>query len=83
MRVKVKYRSQLAEITRVAGEDMEAATVQDVLRTMRDRYGADTEKLARSMLVVVNGKSILQLRHFKTALGEGDEVSFLPICGGG
>jgi molybdopterin converting factor small subunit len=35
------------------------------------------------MLIVVNGQSILMLKHFKTILNDGDEVSFLPICGGG
>ena len=83
MRIKVKYRSQLAAITGTAAEDMEAAAVHEVLRNIKKRYGAEAEKSAKSMLITVNGESILHLRHFKTKLNEGDEVSFLPICGGG
>jgi molybdopterin converting factor small subunit len=35
------------------------------------------------MLIAVNGERILHLRHFGTALRDGDVVAFLPICGGG
>ena len=84
MQVNVKYRSQyLAEITGAAREEMEAATVKDILRNIKARYGTEAEKSAKSMLIAVNGESILHLRLYQTALHEGDEVSFLPICGGG
>ena len=84
MQVKVKYRSRyLADIAGAAWEEMEAATVKDILRNMRVRYGAEAEKSAKAMLIAVNGESILHLRCYQTALHEGDEVSFMPICGGG
>ena len=84
MRVKVKYRSRdLANIAGAAWEEMEAATVKDILRNIRVRYGAEAEKSAKAMLIALNGESILCLQHYQTALHEGDEVSFLPICGGG
>ena len=83
MQVNVKYRSHLAELTKAAGESVEAATVKDVLRHIKTRFGADAEKLAKTMIIAVNGQSVLHLALFKTALKDGDEVSFLPICGGG
>ena len=83
MQVKVKYRSHLAELTKAAVESLEAATVKDVLRHIKTQFGVEAEKEARTMLIVVNGQSVLHLAHFKTALKDGDEVSFLPICGGG
>ena len=83
MQVTVKYRAHLATLTKIAAEQIEAATVKDILRHIKTGFGAEAEKLAKTMLIVVNGESILQLAHFKTALQEGDEVSFLPICGGG
>jgi len=83
MQVSVKYRAHLATLTGIAGEQVEAATVKDVLRHVKLSFGAEAEKSAKTMLIVVNGESILQLSHFKTALQNGDEVSFLPICGGG
>jgi len=83
MRVNVKYRSHLADFTKTAGEALEAATVKDVLHHIKTQFGAEAEKEAKTMLIVVNGHSVLHLAHFKTALKDGDEVSFLPICGGG
>ena len=83
MRVLIKYRAQLAALTKIENESMEAAKVMDVLRHIKVRFGAQAEKLAKTMLIVVNGQSILLLSRFNTALKDGDEVSFLPICGGG
>ena len=83
MHITVKYRARLAELTKTEKDSLEAVNVKDVLRHIKKRFGADAEKLAKTMLIVVNGQSILKLRHFKTGLNEGDEVSFLPICGGG
>jgi molybdopterin converting factor small subunit len=81
--ITVRYRAQLAAFTGLTEEQFEAATVRDVLRHIREGFGAEAEKKAKTMLIVVNGESVLQLRHFKTALHGGDVVSFLPICGGG
>ena len=83
MRIKVKYRAYLANLTNAAEEQVDAATVKDVLRHIKERFGAEAEKKAKAMLIVVNGQSILQMNLFKTVLQNGDEVSFLPICGGG
>jgi len=83
MSVTVKYRSHLAELTKTAVEPLEAAAVKDVLRHIKMQFGAEAEKEAKTMLIAVNGQSVLHLAHFKTALKDGDEVSFLPICGGG
>ena len=83
MKILIKYRAQLAALTKIETESLEAAKITDVLRHIKARFGAKAEKLAKTMLIVVNGQSILLLSRFKTALKDGDEVSFLPICGGG
>ena len=83
MKVTVKYRSHLADLTGTACETVEAKTVRCVLRHLKSRFGSDAEKQARAMLVAVNGESIIRLSLFRTELCDGDEVSFLPICGGG
>ena len=83
MKVHIKYRAQLAALTKTACESINAANMKDVLRHVKAQFGAEAEKQAKIMLIVVNGQSILQLKHFKTALKDGDEVTFLPICGGG
>jgi MoaD family protein len=83
MHITVKYRAHLATLTNVAEEQIEASTARDVLRHIKTQYGTETEKRAKAMLIVINGESILMLSHFKTALHDGDVVSFLPICCGG
>ena len=83
MQVTVKYRAHLATLTKIAAEQITAATVNDVLHHIKKNFGSEATKQAKAMLIAVNGESILQHKHFNTKLQNGDEVSFLPICGGG
>jgi molybdopterin synthase sulfur carrier subunit len=83
MQVTVKYRAYLAKLNEIESESIEAKNVKDVLIHINKKFGAKSEKLAKTMLIVVNGQSILLLKHFGTPLKDGDVVSFLPICGGG
>jgi len=83
MHITVKYRAHLAALAKTEKDSIGAANVKDVLRHIKTHFGGEAEKLAKTMLIVVNGQSILKLERFKTVLKDGDEVSFLPICGGG
>ena len=83
MQVTVRYRAHLAALTKTASEQIDAATVKDILRHIKTSFSAEAEKRAKSMLIAVNGESILQHARFNTVLEDGDEVSFLPLCGGG
>jgi len=83
MKINIKYRAQLAALTKIASESVNAENVKDVLKHVKHQFGVEAEKLAKTMLIVVNGQSINLLKSFKTVLKDGDEVSFLPICGGG
>jgi len=83
MQINVKYRAQLLALTKIENEQITAANVKDVLKYIKKQFGAEAEKKAKTMLIVINGQSILLLKHFKTVLKDGDTVSFLPICGGG
>jgi len=82
-KVQVKYRGHLAALTGVPEESFQAADIEGVLKILRERRGRETEKAARSMLITVNGESILLLKLYKTVLSDGDVVSFFPICAGG
>ena len=83
MNVAVKYRGDLAELTKTPAETLSANTVSDILKHIKKCYGSDAYKASRRMVIAVNGKSILLLKNEKTVLKDGDTVSFLPICGGG
>ena len=82
-KVLVKYRGHLASLTSMAEETLEADTVESLLISIRLNHGRKIEKAARAMLIAVNGESILLLKRYKTALNEGDVVSFFPLSSGG
>jgi len=82
-KVLVKYRSHLAALAGIAEEFMEAVDVEGILCLVRERHGREAEKTARTMLIAVNGESILLLKRYKTVLKDGDTLSFFPICAGG
>ena len=83
MSVTIKYRGDLAELTKVSSENLDVSSVSDVLKHIKKTYGNDAFKSAKRMVIAVNGKSILLLKNEKTALSNGDTVTFIPICGGG
>lgn len=82
-KVTVKYRGILKDLSGCAFETLDADTVKDVLKHIGAFWGKSAEKEARRMVIAVNGKSILLLKKEKTALEDGDVITFLPICGGG
>ena len=82
-KVLLKYRGHLAALTGVAEETLEVRDVEDALRSIRKRHGREAEKNARTMLIALNGESILLLRRYSTVLNEGDVLSFFPLCAGG
>ena len=82
-KVLLKYRGPLRELTGRDADTAEAASVKDALKYIKSTYGADAYSTAKKMLIAVNGKSVLLLSNLRTPLSDGDDVSFLPIAGGG
>jgi len=64
-----------------------ARTVQDVVQQTRAQFGAerteDFEKLTRVAAVAVNGVVVSHKHGMKTALADGDTVTFLKAAAGG
>ena len=81
--ITVVYRGTLAEYVGRRDEQLEAATVADVLHHIKSSYGKTVYHAAKPMLIVVNGVSILQKKVFATTLVDGDVVTFLPLAAGG
>jgi molybdopterin converting factor small subunit len=64
----------------------DARTVADVMRLARARFGEGEESfetLTRVAAVAVNGVLINHRKGMKTALSDGDTVSFLKAASGG
>jgi len=81
--VTLRYRGPLAEAIGKEEESLSVGTVRDALKHIKSAYGAKAEKLAKTMLIVIDGESILLRKGFATPLREGEILQFLPICGGG
>ncbi len=82
--ITIRYRGELLDaighpFDRVADVHTAAAA----MRFLKMAYGKAIYKTAKRMLIVVNGESIALHGYFRAALQEGDELGFLPICGGG
>jgi len=63
-----------------------AATVADVVRLTRERFGertADFARLTRVAAVAVNGVLVTHGRGLRTAVADGDLVTFVKASAGG
>jgi molybdopterin converting factor small subunit len=63
-----------------------AATVADVVRLIRERFGeraAEFERLTRMAAVSVNGVLVTHRRGLRTAVADGDRVMFVKASAGG
>ena len=63
-----------------------AATVADVVRLTRARFGertAEFERLTRVAAVSVNGVLVTHRRGLRTAVADGDRVMFVKASAGG
>ena len=63
-----------------------AATVADVVRLTRERFGeraAEFERLTRVAAVSVNGVLVTHGRGLRTRLADGDRVMFVQASAGG
>jgi molybdopterin converting factor small subunit len=81
--ITLAYRGGLADTIGLKVESIQAATVKDALAYIKEAHGKEAYKTAKSMVIAVNGINILKRQLYKTALEEGDKLTFLPISGGG
>ncbi|MCL1847512.1 MAG: MoaD/ThiS family protein [Coriobacteriia bacterium] len=81
--ITAAYRGPLADTLGTPDEKIEASAVSEVLRHIKIAHGKPAWQTAKAMLIVVNGVSILHGKGFRTALHDGDVVTFLPIAAGG
>jgi molybdopterin converting factor small subunit len=67
----------------VETEEVSAKAVRDVVKHIKKNYGDSAEKLAKAMLIAVDGESMNLRKGYATPFKGGESVQFLPICGGG
>lgn len=74
---------KLLAMTKKDTEDVALGTVSQALRYVEKSYGKQALHEAKVSLIVVNGVSINLQKGMRTPVGDGDEIGFLPLCGGG
>jgi molybdopterin converting factor small subunit len=84
MAVTVTFTGPLRDKTGGVKElEVEAASIQDLLRQLDERFGTDFGRMGRQARIVINGTAIQFLKGERTTLAAGDEISFLlPLAGG-
>jgi molybdopterin converting factor small subunit len=83
--VELTYEMSKALGTRRLEVDR-AATVADIVRLTRERFGeqaAEFDRLTRVAAVAVNGVLVTHGRRMRTALADGDRVMFVKASAGG
>ena len=79
----IHYYAPIRAIVKKEQEETNVASVKEVLEFIKKFYGKAAYAAAKSALIVVNGVSISLSQGIKTPLEDGDEIGFLPVCGGG
>lgn len=79
----IRYYAPIRAIVHKESEETDLCSVKDVINYIKNVYGKEAYTAAKSSLIVVNDVSIGMYQGVKTPLNDGDEVGFLPVCGGG
>jgi molybdopterin converting factor small subunit len=87
MRVTVELTYEMSKALGTRRVEVDgAATVADVVRLTRERFGertAEFERLTRVAAVAVNGVLVTHGRGLQTAVTDGDRVMFVKASAGG
>lgn len=87
MGVTVEVTYEMGKVLGTPRFDVQgAATVADVVRLTRERFGeraAEFERLTRVAAVSVNGVLVTYRRGMRTAVADGDRVMFVKAAAGG
>jgi len=71
--------------------EVSASTVAEAIQQLCTRYGVgfadrilnSDGSLRTSLLVLVNGRDVRFMKQLMTEMGQNDELSLLPVVGGG
>ena len=82
-KISTLYKAELVALTGTTSEEYDADTVKDLIKRIREYHGKDAAKLAKSLIITVNGISIQNKKYYATPLADGDVVGFYPLAAGG
>jgi len=87
LKITVKYFLVFKKISGHSKEELffknEEVNVQDVFEVLNNKYQSEFEKVVSKKIVMVNNRSINQLKKENTILKDGDELIIMPMISGG
>lgn len=87
MKIKVKYFLNFKKISGHSKEELffknDKVNVKDVFKVLNNKYQIEFEKVVPKRIVMVNNRSINQLKKENTILKDGDELIIMPMISGG
>lgn len=88
--VNVRFSSALESITDERTTEVQAATVQEAIDRLAEKYGEEFEErlmedgeLRRFVNLYVNGEDVRHQEGLDTEISDEDEISILPAVSGG
>ncbi len=81
--ITVKYYGHVRALTGKIEEQIEAKTVNALLKEIRKSYGNEVYSVAKSSLIAVNGENASLYGGYRMKLLHADLVQLFPVCAGG
>ncbi len=87
MKITVKYFLDFKKISGHSQEELffknDEINVQDVFKVLNHKYQLEFKKIVSKGIIMVNNRSINQLKKEDTLLQDGDELIIMPMISGG
>ncbi len=87
MKIKVKYFLNFKKISGHSDEEFffknNEVSVKDLFKVLYDKYQIEYEEIASKGIIMVNNRSINQLKKENTILNDGDKLIIMPMISGG
>lgn len=87
MKIKVKYFLNFKKISGHSEEELffknDKVNVNDVFKALNNKYKIEYKKVVSTGIVMVNNRSINQLKKENTALKDGDVLIIMSMISGG
>lgn len=88
--MKVSFHATIREAAGTPEAEVQASSVRELLRKLRDDFGAtlfgmlvDNDALREDVVILVNGQNISHTGGLDTPLNPDDEIAIFPPVSGG
>jgi MoaD family protein len=87
LKITVKYFLDFKKISGHSQEELffknDEINVQDVFKVLNHKYQLEFKKIVSKGIIMVNNRSINQLKKENALLQDGDELIIMPMISGG